>query len=216
VKKFDGCFNVFFKHNINKQAMSNLLRDLVPSEMQTKQWRKEQAWYKGGKMNECEKFQKLQLEDTTGVKCNLSRMRLNFRTFQMLSESNPFKHDHGMDFTEDFDAEFVLSDYKVYANIKMICDAGGAQTRSLREVYHFVHTQLEFLKRNANCKIIFLNILDGDESKKKKRFFNYILNEPEYEDVASNVYCGDMFGLPKWMKERLGFTRQQIPNNIVD
>ena len=42
----------------------------------------------------------------------------------------------------------------MYINFKMICDRGGSQTRSLREVYHFITTQLNYLKQNINkqCK----------------------------------------------------------------
>ena len=42
---------------------------------------------------------------------------------------------------------------------------GGGQTRALREVYHFISAQQRHINQEVSSKIIFVNILDGDECK---------------------------------------------------
>ena len=49
----------------------------------------------------------------------------------------------------------------------MICGSGGSQTRTLREVYHFISAQQRYLEQELSFKIIFVNILDGDECNRK-------------------------------------------------
>ena len=66
------------------------------------------------------------------------------------------------DYTEDFDGVQTVNNKKIYINLKCIVGKGGAQTRSLREVYWFIDGQLNVLK-NTNDDVYFVNILDGDE-----------------------------------------------------
>ena len=75
----------------------------------------------------------------------------------------------------------------------MIYDRGGSQTRSLREVYHFITTQLNYLKQN----ILFINILDGDESYRNMDKFKYLLSKPDYLTIK-NIFVGDMKTFYDW------------------
>ena len=58
-----------------------------------------------------------------------------------------------------------------------MCDNGGAQTRTLREVYHFIKCQFNYLIKYNNTNIKFINILDGDTCYKNMDKFNYLLNK---------------------------------------
>ena len=59
-------------------------------------------------------------------------------------------------------------DKDFYFNLKIICNSGGAQTRYMRNVYHFMNNQLDHLSKYEylNKKIYFINILDGNECYK--------------------------------------------------
>jgi hypothetical protein len=74
----------------------------------------------------------------------------------------------------------------------MICDAGGAQTRTLREVYHFVGVQLDYLLTHDSAHVYFINILYGDTSFRSMVKFGYLLNQPQYSRVREQVFVGDM------------------------
>ena len=63
----------------------------------------------------------------------------------MVEKTRPMKEEDGYEYSEDFDGSITSNDTKWLFNLKMICDNGGAQTRSLREVYHFIATQLDHL-----------------------------------------------------------------------
>ena len=67
----------------------------------------------------------------------------------------------------------------------MTCGSGGAQSRMLREVYHFVWTQQRYLPQEQNLNVLFMNILDGDEGYKKIRHFNK-LQTPQ-------IFIGSLF-----------------------
>ena len=51
----------------------------------------------------------------------------------------------------------------------MICGSGGGQIRALREVYHFISAQQRHLNKEPSSKLLFVNILDGNECYKKIR-----------------------------------------------
>ena len=53
----------------------------------------------------------------------------------------------------------------------MICGSGSGQIRALREVYHFVSAQQRHINQELSSKVIFVNILDGDECNKKIKLF---------------------------------------------
>lgn len=172
---------------------------IVPSELQSKDWRKTQVWWKGGKSNECEIYQRKQIEQITNQVCQKSNKRLNIRTMEFREHTNPLTNSDGFDWTENFDGCQQLSDGRqLYYNLKMICDKGGAQTRSLREVYHFINAQLEFLRLHHDQSIIFINILDGDTSFFQKDKFNYVMNLTENHSLNKNIIIVDMAGFREW------------------
>jgi hypothetical protein len=104
---------------------------------------------------------------------------------------NPLTKDDGYDYTENFDGKIKINDNVIYFNLKFICDNGGAQTRSLREVYHFIQYQILYIKKHNLHNIYFVNILDGDTSYKNITKFNYLLNQ--YEDIKKYVFVSDLY-----------------------
>lgn len=172
------------------------------SEKMTKKWRMHQNWYKTGKSSECEIFQRDNVESITGEDCPKTNMRINRRTLDFKEQSNIYNIPNGYDWTEDFDGKQIFAGVlKLFYNFKMVCDAGGAQTRSLREVYHFIETQLKLLlKFSENKKELpfFVNILDGDVSYKNMDKFKYVLNLPEYKHVKDRIYIDDLSKFREW------------------
>ncbi len=77
------------------------------------------------------------------------------------------KNGNIFEWTENFDG----CQENIYFNLKMVCGTGGAQTRTLREVYHFILTQLKYLEKEPNSNIYFVNILDGEESCRRIKLF---------------------------------------------
>ena len=160
---------------------------------QTKLWRQSQEWYKNGKSNECELFQRNIVENITNLKCLKSNSRLNTHTLVFMDKKFPMKNADGFDWTEDFDGFQEVGNLKLYMNFKMICDRGGSQTRTLREVYHFIKTQADYLVGNAEIKdIYFINILDGDESFRNMNKFTYLLSKEKYNFIKDHIFIGNM------------------------
>lgn len=193
--------------SISKTTMQASVPLPVPSNLQTKDWRKEQPWYKGGKSNECELLQRSQIEHMTGKCCPKTTMRINKRTHQIQELSNPLTRSDGFDWTEDFDGKQELvgkdgSMHELFYNFKMVCDAGGAQTRTLREVYSFAEAQLQVLLLASHQNAYFINILDGDQSFSRKEQFSYLLSLPEYATVKEKVFIDDMSAFKLWYETR--------------
>lgn len=191
--------------NTFTQCMKDALKEcetvpITPSAQQTKTWRKEQAWYKTGKSNECELYQRFLVENITQTKCSKTTARFNLTTFEFCKKPKPLCADDGFDWTEDFDGVQQIEDTIIYYNLKMVCDNGGAQTRALREVYHMVRCQLEhLLDTNAN-NVYFVNLLDGDQCHKRQKHFDYLLSNERYSEVKNKVFCGDMYTFCSWYK----------------
>jgi hypothetical protein len=142
-------------------------------------------------------FQRKKIEEGTGLPCPKTSMRINLRTHQCKEIAHPNVYADGFDYSEDFDGKQVFGDKQVFVNLKCIVGKGGAQTRSLREVYAFVEGQLNVLKKESS--VYFANILDGDESHNVADKFQYLLTLPEYADVKSRVYVGDLLGYFPWI-----------------
>lgn len=144
---------------------------ITRSKYQTKDWRLDQKWYKNGKSNECEKYQAGILYKLNWINVKKSGERLNMRTFKMKKLKNINDLDDGFEWTEDFDYKIDRKKLKnslpLFINFKFVSDSGGAQTRTLREVYHFIKAQIEHLEYND--KKYFINILDGDASHKSRK-----------------------------------------------
>lgn len=171
---------------------------MISSKYQTKNWRKEQVWWKGGKRNECEKFQKENIKRITGYNLKNTKKRINKETFEIRELKFPLKEDNGREWSEDFDGETKLDRKTFYWNLKFVCDSGGAQNRTLSLVYDMIKCQLEFLNISSP-NIFFINILDGDESFKNKKFFNYLLSKEKYIN-KQNLFCGDSHEFETWWK----------------
>lgn len=172
-----------------------LSQGIISSSIQTKEWRQKQEWYRGGKHNECEIYQRKLLKDFLGTDIPKCKFRLNTETNELCSKQSPLTENDGFEWTEDFDG--YVDKYKIYINLKWVCDAGGAQTRTLREVYHFVKTQAEHLVQTKN-KVYFINILDGDTSALFKSKFDYLLNKDRYNSIRQNIFVGDMLEFTRW------------------
>jgi hypothetical protein len=143
-----------------------------------------------------EEYQRAMIVQYTGIPCPKTNMRINLRTNSLKEIAMPNKNNDGFDYSEDFDGCQTFGDKKVYLNLKCIVGAGGAQTRSLREVYWFVQGQLNVLKSVQNT--YFANILDGDEADSVLPKFKYLLDNEIYKDVKKNVYVGDLKGYLDW------------------
>ncbi len=74
----------------------------------------------------------------------------------------------------------------------MICDTGGAQTRSLREVYHFIKAQYIFLTKQQCKNIYMINILDGNGCFKYVHLFRRFEHD--------QLFIGDMSSFCSWFK----------------
>jgi len=171
---------------------------LIPSSYyQTKIWRKKQKWYKGGKHNECEKYQISLLEKITQQQWNKTNYRLNIITFNLVNKIFPLKNINGLEFTENFDGIIKTNNF-YYFNLKFICDSGGAQTRNLRDVYHFLYYQLEHLIKYKTTNIYFLNILDGDTFYNNIDKLKFLVNKKRYNKIKKYLFIGDMFTFQKF------------------
>ncbi len=101
-------------------------------------------------------------------------------------------HSDGFELTENFDGKIKRNDKIVRFNLKMVCDDGGSQTRTLREVYHFIQCQLEYILQNNSTNEYFVNVLDGGPSHKNMDKFIYLLNKEQYINIKKYLFIGDL------------------------
>jgi hypothetical protein len=169
---------------------------LIPSSYyQTKIWRKKRNWYKNGKYNECEKYQINLIEKIIKTKLLKTHDRINMETNEIISNKNPMKNDDGYEWSENFDGKIIKTN-TYYYNLKFVCDNGGAQTRTLREVYYFIKHQLDYLKINIeknDTAIYFINILDGDTSYNNIEKFKFLITKEQYKNVSKYVFIGSLY-----------------------
>lgn len=157
---------------------------MISSKHQTKHWRNQQDWYVNGKKRECELFQIRSLSRIIDVPLQLAtNIRINLERNTLESNRTPMTEPDGFEYTEDFDAVYYFYNWRYLVNFKMICDRGGTQTRSLREVYHFIKAQQRCSHKYLST--IFINILEGDECFRNRSKFEYL-------DTRSNIFIGDM------------------------
>lgn len=166
--------------------------DITKSKDQTKKWRNHQVWYTNGKHRECEKYQLDILKTLIDGPLHETRfMRLNINTGKLVQLRMPMTRPDGYDYTEDFDASFSYKRILYLINLKFVCSKGGAQTRSLREVYHFIRAQVKAVDQYPN--IVFVNILDGDEAYRNIGKFRHIESSPK-------IFVGDLTEFTEWWK----------------
>lgn len=172
---------------------------VIPSSYyQTKIWRKNRKWYKNGKSNECEKYQINLIEKILYCKLNKTNDRLKIDTFDIINKYNPMINDNGYEYTENFDSKLLYNNNILYFNFKFVCDVGGFQTRTLREVYYFIIYQLEYLLKNDKNNTYFINILDGDTCYNNMNKFLYLQNKEKYKKVINNIFIGDLHNFQKY------------------
>jgi hypothetical protein len=173
---------------------------IVKSKNQTKDWRKSQNWYTNGKSNECEKYQKKIIENITENKLeNIKGIRLEKETGKMekITIKDIKNRVDKLEYTEDFDGQQKIGETIFYYNLKMVCDSGGSQTRTLSLVYDFIKAQLRTLKQSDD-KLFFVNILDGDCSYTFQKYFKYLLDKEKNKVVKEKIFVGDMYKFQKW------------------
>lgn len=165
---------------------------LIPSSIyQTKQWRKLQKWYRNGKHNECETYQINIVEEIIKTSLLKTHDRIYIETYEVLENKYPFGNVNGFEWTENFDGKVVKNGNKFYFNLKFVCDAGGAQTRTLRETYNFIKYQYEYLRKNKTTNIYFVNILDGDECYRQMNKILYLTSK--YTEYNKYIFIGDLY-----------------------
>jgi hypothetical protein len=193
--------------------------DVISGSLITKDKRHEMFGQINGGAGACnpERYQRLKIEEGTGLGCSKTNMRINLRTHTLEDIAHPNKANNGYDYTEDFDGIQLISPSSssssspasavvpVYINFKSIVGKGGTQTRSLREVYWFIDGQLEILARNGceNDVVCFANILDGDEAHAAMSKFEYLKSLPKFTNlpaIKNNIYVGDLKGYFEWFK----------------
>jgi len=184
------------------------------AEFQTKKWRLEQPWYNTGKSNDCELYQLDNLKRYLKTSINKTNLRLNIRTYELKEVLKPMVKDDGFDWTENFDGILKRDFYTLLFNLKFVCDSGGSQTRTLREVYHFLNIQLEYLLLNPESNIYFINILEGDTSHKNMDKYIFLINLNKYKDIKNKIFIGDFIEFMSWYKRSLD-SKMKVNYEIV-
>jgi len=123
--------------------------------------------------------------------------RLNIENNQLIDIKYIYNLDNFFEYTENFDAKFTRNNKIYYFNLKFICSDGGFQTRILREVYHFIKIQHNFLLNISNKNIYIINILDGVTSYKYNDKIKNIQNKDVYCTIKNNIFIGDLYTFQK-------------------
>jgi hypothetical protein len=174
---------------------------LVLSVKQTKKWRQTQKWYKNGKHNECEIYQRNLINSIIKTKCNKTSDRIFKVDNKIYSKKNPYNDEDGFEWTEDFDGKVIDNDKIYYFNLKFVCEVGGAQTRTLKGVYDFIKAQINFITDNKLDNIYFINILDGDTSYKYNDKYKYLINKNIH--IEKYIYVGDLYNFENFWINRI-------------
>ena len=164
---------------------------------QTKLWRKNRIWYINGKYNECEKYQINLIEKIIKIKLIKTNDRINIENYEIIDKRNPIVNKDGYEWSENFDGKLIKNNNIYYFNFKFVCDSGGSQTRTLREVYHFVKYQLEYLIKFNKNNIYFINILDGDTSYNNMNKFKYLIDKEKYKHIINYIFVGSLYDFQK-------------------
>lgn len=171
---------------------------LIPSSYyQTKIWRKKRKWYKNGKFTECERYQINLIKQITNLKIVKTFERINMENNKIINNKNPLIYETGYEWSETFDGKITHQNNIYYFNLKFVCDVGGAQTRTLREVYHFIKYQMKYLIKFKTNNIYFINILDGNTCYNNMDKFNYLMNKKKYVNVIKYIFIGSLCDFQK-------------------
>ena len=166
---------------------------IVPGLEMTKEWRHDTlsgGTFMGGATSMvAENWQICCIEKIVGFPCKKTNLRLNIDSAELRELSRPSDEIDEFEWTEDFDGRIIL-DKQYLLNFKMVVGTGGAQTRTLRELYHVIKCQFRYIKQNTTSNIVFVNILDGDCAAKKMHRFNQL---KEKFDEFEKVFIGDTY-----------------------
>lgn len=169
---------------------------IINSKYQTKHWRQYQKWYNNGKSNECELNQKHILKNILNIELKNTNKRINTENYTIIIKKNISQDINSFMYTEDFDGEYLSKNNRLYYfNLKFICGNGGAQTRSMRETFHFIKEQYNYIQKNKLHNVYFMNILDGDQNYINMDKYKY-LNQ-YYKDIQKYIFIGDMYTFKK-------------------
>ena len=176
------------------------IHEIIKSSLQTKNWRKSQSWYINGKKNECEIYQRKIIESIIKTPCVKTSDRIYMKTHTIVQLKNPLKQPDGFEYTEDFDGKVNINKNTIYFNLKFVCDSGGSQTRSLREVYHFIKGMILYLQKHNKSNIYFINILDGDFCNLHSDKYKYLeeLFKDDIELIKKYLFIGDLHMFQTW------------------
>ena len=197
----------YLQNKLSNDEKDSIKLDIIESCNQTKEWRKQCTWYKNGKSNECENYQKKILKQLLGYEIAKCNYRFYIETNDLITKSNPMKYLDGFEYTEDFDGKCTSGTKTIYFNLKFCCDSGGAQTRTLRLVYDFIKCQIQYINKiainvnNFNLEELsntyFINILDGDNCNTHMSKFRYILDKLNDKKLEKYVFIGSMYDFSK-------------------
>lgn len=72
--------------------------------------------------------------------------------------------------------------------------------RFLRILFEFMRSQFEYLLKNKQEGVYFVNILDGNIAADPHTVsqFEFARKRPEYSSVAHLVFCGDLTSFSEW------------------
>lgn len=176
------------------------MQNIVEGKLITKERRQEMFGQVAGGSGSMkpEEYQRSTIVELTGVPCAKTNMRINLRTSEMLHLTTPNIYPNGFDYSENFDGVQHVNDNTIYINLKCVVGSGGTQTRSLREVYWFINSQLDVLTYTDD--VYFANILDGDEAHSVMDKYEYLITQPMYKSVKNRLYVGDLKGYIDWFK----------------
>lgn len=181
--------------DLNKKNDDNRILNIptTPSLLQTKEWRMAQSWWAGGRKTECEIYQRNIIEQIFLKKCEKTNERLNEYTLQIQNINHIEKLNDACEWSESFDGKTIINKTTMYFNFKFICEAGGAQSRSVKDVYKFIRSQCEYCKKNKDNDIYFINILDGKYFYDRRHNFYHL--SKIYDE--KKVYIGDLDSFKK-------------------
>lgn len=172
---------------------------MASSYYQTKNWRKHQEWYMNGKANECEKYQIYYIQKIIMESITKTNDRINMETIEIINKRTPNVYNDGFEWSENFDGKIIKNNNTYYFNLKFVCDSGGAQTRTLREVYHFIKYQMKYLLKYKSENIYFINILDGNTSYNNMDKYKYLYDKPKYKNIIKYMFIGDLYSFQTYI-----------------
>ena len=170
-----------------------MINELISSKYQTKEWRLNQQWYINGKHNECEKYQIEYIEKIFNSILKKTNDRIYIDNYTIIDKKYYLKYDNGYEYTENFDGKIIINEKIYYINLKFVCDNGGSQQRTLKDVYNFIKCQLENILIFNSTNIYFINILDGNTCFNNMHKFKYLINKEKYLNIKKYIYIGDLY-----------------------